>query len=48
MGFAAVCYQELFRPTGHYDQETSEEMANTAAFELACAVNVFIQSNTKK
>lgn len=48
MGFAAACYQELLRPTGHFDPEDSEEMANTAAFELAVAVNLVIQSHTKK
>lgn len=47
MGFAALCYQELFRPVGAFDAEASEEMANAAAFELACAINLLIQSHTR-
>lgn len=48
MGFAALCYQELLRPSGAFDAEASEEMANTAAFELACAINLLIQAHTKR
>lgn len=48
MNFAASCYQELLRPSGEFDPETSYEMANAAAFTLAQAVEILIQIHTKK
>jgi hypothetical protein len=48
MGYAAACYRELWRPSGIYEPEDSDEMADLACFEIACAINLHIQSLTKK
>ncbi len=49
MGYAAACFRELLRPTtGIYDPDDSDEMADLACLELATAINLHIQSLTKK
>lgn len=48
MNYGALCYRELFRPSGIFDDDTSDEMADAAGYEIATAINLHIQSLTKK